>query len=126
MTTHFDTNPASWLPASQVALEQINRQAGQNSVWLMGDFNCPGSCPAWNHLIQGGFQDAWRQTGHGEEGIFTLHKFSGQDLTQEGRIDWILHRGPWQAQSCVIDRRNKNGFYPSDHFPVSAVYELKV
>jgi len=129
MATHFDTNPESWLPTSKVALEQINQIAGySHPTWLMGDFNCPGGCPAWQHLADDYFEDAWLKTGQGEEGTYTYHKFSGKNETHEGRIDWILYRcnghHPWKATSCTIDRRNKNGFYPSDHFPVSATYEL--
>ncbi len=123
--THFDTNPASSLPASRVALEQLDRLPGNSPLWLMGDFNCAGGCPAWEHFRQGGFQDAWRQTGQGEEDVFTFHKFTGKDLSGYGRIDWILHRGPWKAQACGLDRRNRDGFYPSDHFPVRAEYSLR-
>jgi len=126
MATHFDTNSASSLPAGRVAVEQINKIAGQDRpVWLMGDFNSAGGSQTWDFFMENGFRDAWRQTGQSEKGNFTFHQFSGQDVAHKGRIDWILHRGPWVAWSCKIDRRHKKGFYPSDHFPFSAVYKLE-
>ena len=121
--THFDTNPESWLPASRVCLRELGKIAGEPPLFLMGDFNSPAGSPAWKTLERSGFRDAWTELKKPEgAGIFTFHSFRGEDKNADGRIDWILHRGPWKAESSAIDKRNREGAYPSDHFPVYADY----
>ena len=41
--------------------------------------------------------------------------------TRGGRIDWIAVSGQWQVISAEIDRTQRDGRTPSDHFPVTAV-----
>ena len=40
------------------------------------------------------------------------------------RIDWILHRGDLTARSAKVCTYGRDGLWPSDHFPVLAVFSL--
>ena len=53
----------------------------------------------------------------------TFHGFSGE--ATRGRIDWILANREFPGLAAGISRHQKNGRYPSDHFPVWATYFLE-
>ena len=53
----------------------------------------------------------------------TMSNFKG---TKKGsRIDWILHSPEWKARGAAINYTQKDGRFPSDHYPVTAEVELK-
>jgi endonuclease/exonuclease/phosphatase family metal-dependent hydrolase len=53
----------------------------------------------------------------------SFHDFKGN---RDGlRIDWILHSPEWRATGAGIDHTERDGHYPSDHFPVTAEMELR-
>ena len=52
------------------------------------------------------------------EGTFSGFKAS---QTSGPRIDWIGCSRDWQILSASIDRTERNGHTPSDHFPVTAI-----
>ena len=37
------------------------------------------------------------------------------------RIDFVLHTTHFRATAAAIDRHQRDGRYPSDHYPVNAV-----
>ena len=102
-------------------------------VLLLGDFNTsgvPGEGP-YDRLAVNGWEaglplrDTWfyaskeeRQMGDG-----TFHGFTGQ--ATRGRIDWILASKDFPVLAAGISRHQKNGRYPSDHFPVWATFLLE-
>ena len=52
--------------------------------------------------------------------------FNGFKGTKKGlRIDWVLHSPHWDAKGAAIDRTERDGRTPSDHYPVTAELELK-
>jgi endonuclease/exonuclease/phosphatase family metal-dependent hydrolase len=53
----------------------------------------------------------------------TFHNFSGK--AAGGAIDYILCTAPFAVREAAIDRTSREGRYPSDHFPVTAILELK-
>lgn len=52
----------------------------------------------------------------------TWHAFTG--ARHGAPIDWILCSPHFRVARCVINRTNRDGRYPSDHFPVTAEVEL--
>jgi endonuclease/exonuclease/phosphatase family metal-dependent hydrolase len=52
----------------------------------------------------------------------TRHGFSGR--TNGPRIDWIVISTEFKPIESSIVHANRNGKYPSDHFPVTAVLKL--
>jgi endonuclease/exonuclease/phosphatase family metal-dependent hydrolase len=89
---------------------------------LTGDFNAAaGDSTAYSALVPA-LTDAWvaAKKKTGPEGTF--HGFKG--TPGKARIDWILFRAPWKVKSAATLTDSRNGRYPSDHFPVLAVFGL--
>jgi endonuclease/exonuclease/phosphatase family metal-dependent hydrolase len=126
--THFDhMGQEARFQSARVIHEQLNRIANGLPVVLTGDFNSPADPAAkgpYHFLVRTrGWQDSYRQVREPalDEGTFCA--FRGE--TSGPRIDWILLRGPIRVHEGKIIRFNREGRYPSDHFPVSAVIDLK-
>ena len=92
-------------------------------VTVTGDFNTGLKSNA-HAVLTMRLKDAWLDapSKKGPEGTF--HGFKG--TPGQERIDWILYRGPWNVKTVETVTRNVNGRYPSDHFPILAVFEWKV
>jgi endonuclease/exonuclease/phosphatase family metal-dependent hydrolase len=96
---------------------------------VTGDFNSSEDTPQYRTLTVGdgtGLKliDAYRET-HPQRQPDEA-SFNGFKGTRQGsRIDWILHSPQWLATGAAIDRTDRNGHTPSDHYPVTAELELK-
>ncbi|QYR21428.1 endonuclease/exonuclease/phosphatase family protein [Paenibacillus sp. sptzw28] len=126
--THFDHHSqAARDESSRVILERIHRERKQKDVpvILMGDFNsAPGDFPI--RLLRGdagtsdeadtGLIDAYSIMA-GDPGL-TAHSFGGGE---EGEpIDYIFATPEFRFTDVLIDRREIEGGFPSDHYPVVA------
>jgi endonuclease/exonuclease/phosphatase family metal-dependent hydrolase len=90
---------------------------------LAGDFNESPEDQVYQQFIGGDspFQDTWRALHPpGEEGT-TQHGFDGH--LRGSRIDWILITPPFRVRKAYIIIDNREGRYPSDHFPYAAEVE---
>ncbi len=108
--------------AARVIVEQVRAIfPAEAPIVLTGDFNAPGGEEVWREL-GAEFDDArdLAQERRGPAG--TSSGFEGR--IDGRRIDWILLRGPWKASSVETVVVERDGRYPSDHFPVVAVIEL--
>lgn len=94
---------------------------------IAGDFNSTEDQPQYDTLVNGSaggakMTDAFRavhpQAGE-EEASF--HGFKGKRAGK--RIDWILASPGWKVLGAGIDRTEKAGRFPSDHFAVTAELE---
>lgn len=103
------------------------------AVLIMGDFNCGPQSPAISYLtgrqealsLDGAnyppsphLRDAWVAAHPEQPNTGTFHGFSGE--ARENRIDYLLVSETVQVEGCEIVRTNRDGRYPSDHFPVVA------
>lgn len=102
---------------------------GALSVVVTGDFNSTEDTDAYKALLgEDGaaprLLDSYREA-HAERkpDEASFHSFTGK--RQGSRIDFILHSPDWAAARSDIDYTAKDGRYPSDHFPVTAVLEPK-
>ena len=90
-------------------------------IILTGDFNAVGGKnPAYDTLVGDGFfADTWK-TAVERTGDNTLNTFNGfkPAVRKSERIDWILTRGAVQTERTQIVDFQKDGQYPSDHFPL--------
>lgn len=115
-------------------LIEDSRAEGEDlPVVVTGDFNSTEQSPQYRALTGGDgagskgrlrLIDAYREV-HPERrpDEATFNGFKG---TRDGmRIDWVLHSPHWAARGAAIDRTEKNGRTPSDHYPVTAELELK-
>ncbi|MGH9660508.1 MAG: endonuclease/exonuclease/phosphatase family protein [Bryobacteraceae bacterium] len=89
-------------------------------IVLTGDFNAPAGGAVYN-VFQ--LTDAWKSAAKrsGPEGTF--NGFRG--TTTGPRIDWILFRGPLRVMEAHTITDDRQGRYPSDHFPVMAVFDYQ-
>lgn len=121
--THFThlNLPEVRAESAQLILDRMAELGGTAGAFLTGDFNAaPGSLAyevlAGHNAQPGPLLDPWAQLDLPEEGTF--HGFTGKALST--RIDWVLHGPDWTAQEATVIQQNKEGAYPSDHFPVVA------
>lgn len=124
---HFDhQSQPSRERAAALVLARVRELAGGQPVVFTGDLNAQPDNPAIVALRQGppAFRDAW---GHlhpevpaAEAG--TAHRFQG--VTDGPRIDYVLVSPGIEVVEAEILRANKDGHWPSDHFPVRAKLRL--
>ena len=94
---------------------------------MTGDLNSFETSEPFKHLLRGEandpeWVDGYRQkhpTRDPDEATF--HAFKG---TRRGsRIDFVLHTRQFRTVDAGIDRSERGGRYPSDHYPVWAELE---
>lgn len=128
VNTHFDheVQGARERSASMVR-ERVAGLQGDLPVVLVGDFNAAArGNRAYDILVdEGFFVDAWsiaREVRGGPGGTF--HNYHPETARRD-RIDWILVRGAVTADDVEIVTFQRDGQYPSDHFPVAATLRLE-
>ncbi|MBI2947386.1 MAG: endonuclease/exonuclease/phosphatase family protein [Verrucomicrobia bacterium] len=121
--THLDHQiQAAREKSAALIRERIEALKTALPVVLVGDFNAvAGRNKAYDILVnENGLTDTWTMAAvRRNERMSTFHGFN---KPREGgdRIDWILARGPVAADATEIVIFQKDGQYPSDHFPVVA------
>jgi endonuclease/exonuclease/phosphatase family metal-dependent hydrolase len=125
LNTHFDhQGQQARVESARLMRRWIGEHAADEAVVVTGDFNATESNEVYEVLIKSREQpvllDAYRIFHPNVtllEGSF--HGFTG---TRNGlRIDLILHTEHFQPTEAAIDYTNRDGMYPSDHYPVTAV-----
>lgn len=109
-------------------IDRIRGLSGNLPRLLTGDFNLnPGTEPHIRLTDTGpespGMKDTWIMLNKPEKDGYTTHNFDGKPKKE--RIDWILASPQFKPQSMEVVVFNRNGRYPSDHFPVVAELDLK-
>lgn len=103
--------------SAELLLQHIQKTAGGMPVVVMGDFNAGEENTAVVFLKEL-LRDSFRDLHPGDSLTGTFHAFLG---TRAGeKIDHIYVNSLLTVTSASIVRTNKNGRYPSDHFPVTA------
>lgn len=108
-----------------IVLKAIAQLPADLPLFLTGDFNAPADDGIYMMLLSAGLQDAWKtaQTTIGPEG--TLNGFGRiPEGSVSKRIDWILHRNAGQTLEATTITHKSGDLYPSDHYPVLAVFDL--
>jgi endonuclease/exonuclease/phosphatase family metal-dependent hydrolase len=120
--THFDhRSEEARRGAAGVLAEQVNRIAGDEQVIVTGDFNARAEASVpWQTVVDAGFRDAWLEADAQEGPSVTWSGFKAPKEETDRRIDWILTRGALDVRQCETVAFNRDGRYPSDHFPVFA------
>ena len=128
--THWDhKGNKARVESGKLMRKLIEGKIGDQPAIVTGDFNSNESSAQYRSLTAGDGSgvkliDAYREVHpEVEADEATFHGFKG---TKAGkRIDWILHSPQWVARGAGIDRTEKEGKFPSDHFAVTAEVELK-
>ncbi len=124
--THWDhqSQPARVESGALMAARIAARRAAGDPVLAMGDFNAAETNPAIRALIQQGeLQDTYRAMHSDAQAGATFHGFTGRG--QGGKIDFLFATKDWRVAAADIVRTERDGRYPSDHFPVTAIVELE-
>jgi endonuclease/exonuclease/phosphatase family metal-dependent hydrolase len=123
--THFPhrrEDDQARLECARVLAQRISRTPGNLPLILTGDFNAaPDSAPY--AVFAGTLKDARLSAERriGPDG--TNSGFAGS--TSGRRIDWIFYRGGLKAVESETIVNGRDGRFPSDHFPVLAVFEFQ-
>ena len=125
--THFDhRGQVARREAARVLSERLGPVATGIPAVLTGDLNITEDTPAFRVLVEPPepswvrWIDAYR-TVHPERSPDEA-SFNGFKGTVRGsRIDFVLHTTHFRATAAAIDRHQRDGRYPSDHYPVNAV-----
>jgi endonuclease/exonuclease/phosphatase family metal-dependent hydrolase len=128
VNTHFDhLGPRARLESAHLLRKRLPKLGKDCSLILTGDFNASEGSPPYKALFDAlddqpsPVIDSYRavhRERQPEEG--TANGFLAKN-TQGGRIDWIGCSRDWQVQAAAIDRAQRDGRTPSDHFPITAV-----
>jgi endonuclease/exonuclease/phosphatase family metal-dependent hydrolase len=112
--------------AVALILQRIRDRGSEAPVIFMGDFNATPANAAVKAALKGPpvFTDAWltlnKDTPESEAGTF--HAYTGNK--SNGRIDYIFCSPEFTPVESSIMHDEKDGKYPSDHFPVRATLKL--
>jgi endonuclease/exonuclease/phosphatase family metal-dependent hydrolase len=122
--THFahrDVDEAARLKSAALLACRIGLLGEDEAVLVTGDFNSPAGGAVHQALVQR-LRDAWLDAATRTGPEDTFHGFTGKP--RPGRIDWILYRAPWKPLTAETITDHQGGVFPSDHFPVLAVFEI--
>ncbi|MSU24422.1 MAG: endonuclease/exonuclease/phosphatase family protein [Opitutus sp.] len=129
--THFDHRGViARQEASRVISTRLPQIAANLPALLTGDLNINEDNPAYAVLVKPTTPGAIRWTDSFREVHPTRGpeeaSFNGFKGTTKGsRIDFIFHTADFVATESAIDRTSREGRYPSDHYPVTAVLRWK-
>ena len=118
--THLDhVSKEARLNGAMLIIERIaKRQKSDVPVMITGDFNCGESSEPIKAFREVGFLDTYRVVHPDESNVGTFHGFSGEP--NKNKIDYIFATPGVTVESSEILRTNRDGRYPSDHFPIVA------
>lgn len=116
----------------RLIMQTIAASASADPFILFGDFNSEENSKVVRYLkgaepLQGNnpipLIDSWRVLHSQDSDCGTISRFTGS--MDPMKIDYILSTPDTQVLSSQILRVNRNGRYPSDHYPVAALLRLK-
>jgi endonuclease/exonuclease/phosphatase family metal-dependent hydrolase len=126
INTHFDFDPLVQANSARIILNRIASLPPEVPVVLFGDFNTVPESPCHQVLTgkdpnrpSGGriFQDAFCSPHPA-----TFHGFTGK--TDGNHIDCMLYNGALIPSACRVLQREFGGRYPSDHYPLYAMFDI--
>lgn len=126
--THFDHQiQLAREKSAELVRQRVAALETKLPVLLVGDFNAnAGRNKAFDILTHDKFfRDSWPLAkARRNEGLNSFNGFKPPERNDE-RIDWILTRGKVEVRQAEIVSFERNGQFPSDHFPVVAWLQLE-
>ncbi len=106
-------------------MTESNQYSEEFPQIFTGDFNVDIKNPVIDIIKESGWSDTYALVHGSSYPNFTYHGFDGEEYkSTKGPIDYIFIRGNIKAKRAEIIKDNDEGFYPSDHFFVSAEVEI--
>ena len=130
LNTHFDhRGPTARLESARLIRRRIEELSRGCSILVTGDFNSGEGSPPYQAL----FGDQNGQKSLVIDCYRTLHPERAKDegtatgfdmkKTTGSRIDWIACSRDFKVLEARINRAERNGRPPSDHFPVEVILQ---
>ena len=126
VNTHFDhQSENARVKSAELALQRVRGFEAGRPVILTGDFNTAAEKSQSYTILTGenAFTDTWKTAQRRGPAYNTFGGWK-PPVPDGDRIDWILARGDVAALWTEIDPYERNGQFPSDHYPVVA--DLKI
>jgi endonuclease/exonuclease/phosphatase family metal-dependent hydrolase len=124
VNTHLDhVKSETRAEQARVLAQEVKRiSTDQDLLCFMGDYN-EGPDLRVREILTESFSliDSWKSFNLKEE--TSHHGFKGV-FPEGSRIDWILVDERIEILSSEMDKTNRNGLYPTDHFPVITKIKL--
>jgi endonuclease/exonuclease/phosphatase family metal-dependent hydrolase len=122
--THFDqAGREARAQSARLLVSRLERFSALPRL-VTADLNASeGSEPA-RILAGAGYRDTFRVL-HPEADAGTFHGFGGVAVRKLGKIDYVLCDGKWDVLGAAVVRDERDGRFPSDHFPVTADLSLR-
>lgn len=126
--THFDFDTFVQTQSATLIMQRLADIASDIPVILIGDFNATPNSPCYE-IFTGNKAKDIQGKGDFFKNAFpkpfpsTFHGFN--DDKKGNHIDWILYRGRLTPNESRIIHGKINGMYPSDHFPLFAVFNKR-
>lgn len=123
MNVHLDHQvPESRIKSAQAIVEKIKSFNDDLPIVLTGDFNTGEDEQTIKIILDSGLIDSYRILNAKSANEGTFNSFIGEDT--KDKIDFIFVSKHFKPRHSIIIKTNRNGKYPSDHFPVTAVIEF--
>jgi endonuclease/exonuclease/phosphatase family metal-dependent hydrolase len=117
VNTHFDFDEPVQEESARLLLSFFGDFPVDTPVIITGDFNAAPGSGAYRLFQSHGFSEVF-ENDYGT----TFHGFKGRSTRRH--IDWILFRGPFTVIHRKILTYSFDGRFPSDHYPVTARFQL--
>lgn len=125
VNTHLDHLRGDTRAAqAKVLIQEVKRfWKGECPIIFTGDFNEGPDFEVRELFVKNfpGIQDSWQLFNSHEE--TSHHAFKGE-IQNGSRIDWILVDPSVEVESCTMDKFQREGLFPTDHFPIVAHVKL--
>jgi endonuclease/exonuclease/phosphatase family metal-dependent hydrolase len=120
--THFDhIGVETRNKSAEILAARVAALPPDANVLITGDFNAiGGSSQPWETLTAAGLQDARVHALERKGPEASSCGFAAPIPDSNNRIDWIFTQGATRVDSCETIVNEKNGLFPSDHYPVMA------
>ena len=126
--THFDFAPDVQTQSAELIMQRLASFPSRPATLLAGDFNASPKAPCREVFIR---QPADEESDDTARWPFQDAFASNQSVTHRGfsgksegePIDWILFTRPLALTRSLIIEETVNGRYPSDHFPLWAIFK---
>ncbi len=128
INTHFDFDDDVQVRSARIILNRLAQLPACQATLLLGDFNAAPARPCYG-VLTGCSPEAAPENGPYFQNVFsppfpaTFHGFRGGRSGQH--IDWILYRGALAPDSGRLIDGRFAGRYPSDHYPLRAVFHWR-
>ena len=125
LNTHFDhVSKLAKQRSAEMIVEESNQYPENFPQFLAGDFNADvTSTPV--ETLRTEWEDSYSILHNKIDPGFTVHGFIGPKAkTKKGKVDFIFFQGPVTPLKAAVIKDSKDGKFPSDHYFVSAKFNL--